>query len=264
MPYAITAYFRVIGKLPNERLTGFITTLFILVWLFSSVLTSHRTRKLGLVEIFCTVFISVAAYVVLWNASGSLWSALYFNAIFLFAPAYILISFRNVPVLNSLPVRAFGLLFGMAFALNSIVQTMPFWRSGGINDQQALGISKFLLAPQLHYGYAGYFEALANTVSWISKGDVIIRPISFIAPSYRAEPSPGLNVSQLWSKPSDQTNKRNTFIIVSQSAQYPHVQDCVRGAETQFGRPAQTLTFSAGPAYTVLVWNHPLLPQLTK
>ncbi|MDD2705029.1 MAG: hypothetical protein PHU07_06835 [Acidocella sp.] len=233
-------------------------------------LTLKRFRVLPLAEFFCLmVFLlsaigSIAAYLLLF-VSVAPWSARYFDTAFVFAPAYVLLSFRRSAFL-SLPVfKAAGILFAMLFVVSGAQASRHFWSSKGLSVEPALSIARFLQSNNLTYGYGDYWGAEANAVSWITKGDVLVRPVRFNGVSGRVMKSPVGQVSSLWYQSVDQRDKSRTFIVFTNHADdtCQPLEKCIDAAKQQIGVPDQILMFNAyGDDYYVLVWNRPILDRL--
>ncbi len=149
--------------------------------------------------------------------------------------------------------RACAMLAAILALLHMATGAVVAWPPAPLRVRAAspLALARFLDAHGLHHGYAAYFGAAANAVTWLSGWRVVLRPVSFDDLDGRLL-YPLVQTSQDWYGPG----APGRFVVID-PASCLSLPTCTAGLTRQFGAPAQTLRF--GPD-TILVWNRPLLP----
>ena len=125
-----------------------------------------------------------------------------------------------------------------------------------INTKGTVALAAFLNSHGLHYGYGPYWATQSNAVSWVSGGQVLIRPVAFNPRTGRIVPLLA-QTSPLWYEPPEAGTASPSFVIVASDGENcGKVEVCVTGVTGQFGPPARTLAYQD---MQVLVWDRPLL-----
>lgn len=124
-------------------------------------------------------------------------------------------------------------------------------------EAEVRNLAGFLQAQGLHYGYGPYWGSYALSMEWITRGDVVVRPVTFAAGRVARR---GTETSPFWYDGSDEPAAPERFLVVANDGEEcPDPDRCVAEAVAQFGPPARTLAY--GPL-RVLVWRGPLFGRL--
>lgn len=247
-----------------------LSIIFAICMLIATGLLIRNFRKLTPVQTFVSAIAllstagSIVAFLMLFRSTAP-WSARYLDSLFFFTPIYLLISFKVGSVHLKPVVRVLGYTFIALFTISSLGSSARFWNFGTLSYEPAFSISNFLKRHGLGYGYGDYWGAESNTVSWLSQGKALVRPIQFDSNSGRARVTAVGSVSNLWYLPEDQVDKSRTFIVVTTHANDAcrPLDKCVNAVTAQIGKPDETLPFSvSGEDYVALVWNRPILGEL--
>lgn len=155
--------------------------------------------------------------------------------------------------------RALLLLIAGLFAFSGVVSNRDlilhhYFDEAWLANQELIA---FLSRQKLTYGYGPYWGSNANAISWMSGGEVIIRPVMFdrddghMITGIRAESSP------LWFTPQDMPNHQaEVFVMVKNDGEEcPDIMLCIHGLKKQFGMPARTIFYQGA---TILIWPKPL------
>ncbi|WP_157896563.1 hypothetical protein [Acidovorax carolinensis] len=128
----------------------------------------------------------------------------------------------------------------------------------GFKDTGVVETIKFLKSHGLSYGYGPYWGSNANAVTAASKGEVIIRPVTFNRSSGMINFSGRPESSNRWYFDSDVPEGTKEFFVVvkSDGEECPDIQLCLQGLNRQFGSPHRVLSYGNA---TISVWNHELI-----
>jgi hypothetical protein len=172
--------------------------------------------------------------------------------------AILVRDWRRVPVIARVVMVGWASLFVVSGALDQPkvwTHGWPAHRTSRVAD-----LAAFLAANGLHYGYGPYWGAEATAVTWITHGDVTIRPVTFDDSGQRIKPRTP-QTSTLWYQPGDLPHDDpTTFLVLREDG-----EGCIRRdtgealANSVFGPPARRLTFQDA---VVLVWPHALQSSL--
>ncbi|MDA8175229.1 MAG: hypothetical protein M0018_11705 [Nitrospiraceae bacterium] len=171
-------------------------------------------------------------------------------------------------------MRAAAVVWVLVFIMAGAASNPGAWtKRAKINDLGAAELAQFLESNGLRYGYGDYWGARANTVSWISGFRTIVRPVLFH--DYQAGPEgapvrkylffiPRLETSRLWNLDADSKNAGRVFLVLNgnepfEGNPYVPIPVLAQTASEEFGKPGQVLQFQN---FTILVWDHPILPAL--
>lgn len=124
--------------------------------------------------------------------------------------------------------------------------------------RQALQLASFLHAQGLAYGYGPYWGTQALAVTWLTGGQVVIRPITFTGGTMHrreAESSPD------WYRTADEPagTKERFLVIVNDGEACTDAPACVAIAERQAGPPSRRLAWRDA---LILVWDHPIAERI--
>ena len=123
--------------------------------------------------------------------------------------------------------------------------------------ERPLALAQLLESHGLAYGYGPFWGAEALVMGPITDGRVVIRPVSFVLARFVRR---NVESSSLWYRPQAEPGAGRVFLVViDDGEECRDLQACMRGAERQFGPPAERLPFQGG---AVLVWTHRLIDRI--
>ncbi len=141
-----------------------------------------------------------------------------------------------------------------------LVSTAPAWSRPGlmVRDGQVQRRIEFLTKNGLNYGYGPYWGSLANAVTALSQGKIILRPVLFNPQNGRMTRQVRVQSAFDWLRPQDIPRGQKTFFIwiADDGEECLDVRLCLAGVTAQFGPPARVLHDGAA---NILVWDHTLL-----
>ncbi|MFS7242107.1 MULTISPECIES: hypothetical protein [Serratia] len=140
-----------------------------------------------------------------------------------------------------------GLFFALTFSSAIYSHTL---HTESNHDRGVKEQIEFMEKNDLTYGYGSYWGTKANTISWMSDGKVIIRPMIVDSSTGRID----------WKRKRSQTFDgwyqplpERTFIAIAPDAETcPKIEPCIDGMKKQFGAPDKTLHYND---ITFLVYN---------
>ena len=148
----------------------------------------------------------------------------------------------------------------LLFFIAGLASTAPAWRKPGfaVQDRQVENRIEFLTKNHLDYGYGPYWGALANAVTALSHGKIILRPVMFNTRNGMMTAVVRAQSSLNWLTAQDiPRGQKNFFIWVADDGEEcPNIRLCLAGITTQFGPPVRVLHDGAA---SILVWHHALL-----
>ena len=157
-------------------------------------------------------------------------------------------------------------IVGLVYITSSFSSTFEVWKQPtdiDITKSEPYLLANFLLANNLNYGYADYWNS--NIITWITHNKLRVRSIRFSEKNGYILSTYYPQTSKLWYLPSDfSPNQGEFFIIIKNSGMgCPDTRLCMPALIKQFGKPEKILTYQGHyDPYFIMVWNHPLLTTI--
>jgi hypothetical protein len=157
------------------------------------------------------------------------------------------------PALKGIVVVYAGL-----FVLAGLTSAPELWTRPAVTTRDdGPGLTAFLQARGLRYGYGVFWGTQALVAETATKGQVVIRPVSFRDAHIRRRPA---QTSSLWYLPSDEPAAGRRFLVIrNDGEECPSVQACAEKARRQFGAPSETLAY--GDAL-ILIWPRSIAARI--
>lgn len=213
------------------------------------------------------------------RAPGLAQSGRYLINIFYFLPMVILIVLEKTWPQRSRGLKYFLIIFFVLYGVAGLTSNWQFLGGTGfvLKDVWDPDFINYLKSQNLTYGYGPYFGANANTVTLLSRGSVVIRPIHL--------KDSGLETFSMsfqhWYVPSDAPiGQKYFFIIVNDDGwecRHQNITLCAKKFTKIYGEPIKIISHEIFPDYLpfgpqalalshsrplpslILVWDHPLI-----
>lgn len=188
--------------------------------------------------------------------------ARWFPNLYYFGALLVAIALTQAGGRLRLAARAAAFAYAALFVVAGCASAPGLWagrgapRAGG----QTVALGHFLQNQGLRYGYGPYWGTHALAMGLVTRGRVVIRPVSFNAGAIHRREA---ETSPYWYEAADEPKDTPVrFVVIRNDGETcPDVEACAALAAAQFGPPARRLSF--GDA-VILVWPHPISDRIGK